>query len=242
RDRADRALRRLAAIVESSDDAIASKDLDGIVTSWNRAAERMFGYTAAEMIGRSIRVIVPPDRQAEEDGVLAAIRRGDKLDHFETIRRRKDGSLIPVSLTISPIRDEAGRVVGASTIARDISDRRRAEDELARLLAMAEQNAAVAERLSEMGALVASSLDRAKIAQTVIEAATELTAAEMGALFYASVDEDGRFHAVATPGWPAEQVAGLPVPSNAGALDALFGDVSLLHSEDLTVDAAFAAH
>src|SRR5262245_25669964 len=138
---AERAVRRLAAIVESSDDAIVSKDLNGIVTSWNRAAEQMFGYSAAEMIGKSIRIIVPADRQSEEDTVLALIRRGDKVDHYETIRRKKDGMLFPVSLTVSPIRAEDGTVVGASTIARDVTDRKGAEAERARLLAEL-QNAA----------------------------------------------------------------------------------------------------
>jgi PAS domain S-box-containing protein len=115
------------AIIESSDDAIVSKDLNGIVTSWNPAAERMFGYTAEEMIGRSIRTIIPAERQGEEDEVLARIRRGDRVDHFETMRQRKDGTRIPISLTVSPVRNELGNVVGASKIARDISDRKRAD-------------------------------------------------------------------------------------------------------------------
>jgi two-component system, OmpR family, sensor histidine kinase VicK len=131
-DRSQRAARRLAAIVESSDDAIISKDLNGIVTSWNRAATKMFGYTASEMIGVSIRTLIPADRQSEEDTVLAHIRRGEKVDHFETIRRRKDGSLFPISLTTSPIRDLDGIVIGASKIARDISERRAAEQERTR--------------------------------------------------------------------------------------------------------------
>jgi PAS domain S-box-containing protein len=130
---------RLAAIVETSDDAIVSKDLNGFVLSWNRAAERMFGYTAEEMIGRSIRLIIPFDRQAEEDHVLGKIARGEPVEHFETVRRKKDGSFIPVSLTVSPIIDSAGVVVGASKIARDITERRQAEGERARLLAMAQE-------------------------------------------------------------------------------------------------------
>jgi PAS domain S-box-containing protein len=121
--------KRLAAIVDSSDDAIISKDLDGVVITWNRAAEQMFGYAAEEMIGTSIRRIIPADRQFEEDEVLAQIRRGQKVDHFETIRQRKDGSLVPISLTVSPVIDEQGKVVGASKIARDVSERRRAESE-----------------------------------------------------------------------------------------------------------------
>jgi PAS domain S-box-containing protein len=120
----------LAAIVSSSDDAIIGKDLSGIVTSWNRAAERMFGYTAEEAIGQSIRLIIPPDRQSEEDEVLRRIRTGRSVKHFETERVRKDGSLIPISLTVTPILDAEGRVVGASKIARDISERKQREARL----------------------------------------------------------------------------------------------------------------
>ena len=119
--------RRLAAIVESSDDAIVSKDLNGVVASWNRAAERMFGYTADEVVGRPITIIIPEDRLHEETEVLRRIRAGQVVDHFETLRRHKNGTLIPISLTVSPIRNERGVVIGASKIARDISDRRRAE-------------------------------------------------------------------------------------------------------------------
>src|SRR6187402_3957170 len=104
----DAAARRLAAIVEFSDDAIVSKDLNGIVTSWNLAAERMFGYTAAEAVGQSITLIVPSERLSEEEHVLREIRAGRTVDHFETMRRRKDGTLVPISLTISPIRDADG--------------------------------------------------------------------------------------------------------------------------------------
>src|SRR5688572_6393538 len=115
---------RLAAIVESSDDAIVSKDLNGIVQTWNPAAERMLGYTAAEMIGRSIRSIIPPDRQSEEDEVLSRIRRGESIDHYETVRMRKDGSLIDVSLSVAPVRTPDGRIIGASKIARDITEQK----------------------------------------------------------------------------------------------------------------------
>ncbi len=130
RDAADQAARRLASIVESSDDAIVSKDLDGIVTSWNVGAERLFGYSADEMIGRPITTIVPADRQDEEPHILSRLRRGERLDHVETVRRRKDGRLIDVSLTISPLRNADGKVVGASKIARDVTERRKAEADL----------------------------------------------------------------------------------------------------------------
>src|SRR5262249_12709458 len=181
RERADRAARRLAAIVESSDDAIVSKDLNGIVMSWNRSAELMFGYTAEEMIGESIRRIIPADRQGEEDHVLEQVRRGQKVDHFETIRRRKDGTLMPISLTVSPIVDAAGVVVGASKVARDISARVAIEEERTRLLALSQVTAAITERLNAVGSVVASELDRGRIVQAVTEEATAGINADFGA-------------------------------------------------------------
>jgi PAS domain S-box-containing protein len=137
RRRLQAAAQHFIALVECSDDAIVSKDLNGVVLSWNPAAERLFGYTASEMIGRQIRIIIPAERQAEEDAVLAAVRRGDTVDHFQTVRQRKDGSLVPISLTVSPIRNEDGEIVGASKIARDISEQKRADQERERLLEIA---------------------------------------------------------------------------------------------------------
>ncbi len=119
---------RLAAIVESCDDAIIGKDLDGTITSWNRGAEKIYGYTAAEAVGRSIELIVPPEDKDEVPRILERIRRGEKVGHFETVRLRKDGSPINMSVTISPIEDGAGNIVGASTIARDISGRKEREE------------------------------------------------------------------------------------------------------------------
>ncbi|MEO8095092.1 MAG: PAS domain S-box protein, partial [Pseudolysinimonas sp.] len=124
-DPTDLANRHAARVIESSDDAVISKDLDGIITSWNAAAARMFGYTAGEAIGQSVRMLIPPDRQEEEDEVLSRIRRGESVDHFETVRQRKDGTTVAISLTVSPIRDDAGLVMGASKVARDISERTR---------------------------------------------------------------------------------------------------------------------
>jgi PAS domain S-box-containing protein len=122
---ADEAAAHLAAIVTSADDAIASKTLEGIVTSWNASAERMFGYSAQEMIGQSILRIVPPERHQEEDRILARIRAGERIEHFETVRVAQDGRQLDVSLTISPIRDSKGTIIGASKIARDITERKR---------------------------------------------------------------------------------------------------------------------
>jgi PAS domain S-box-containing protein len=134
------AAQHFSAIVESSEDAILSKDLDGVVLSWNGAAEKLFGYTADEIIGRPIRIIIPHDRQAEEDAVLAAVRRGETVDHFETVRRRKDGSFVPISLTVSPIRDQTGKIVGASKIARDLTRVERAQRDALRLASIVDSS------------------------------------------------------------------------------------------------------
>lgn len=123
----EQATQHLAAIIESSDDAIVSKDLDGTIRTWNGAAERLFGYTASEIVGKSILTIIPPERHDEETIIIARIRSGQRIEHFETVRRRKDGSLVDLSLTVSPVRDRNGRIVGASKIARDITERRQAE-------------------------------------------------------------------------------------------------------------------
>jgi len=117
----------LAAIVASSDDAIVSKNLDGIITSWNKSAERIFGYTPNEAIGQHITLVIPPERHSEESDILARIRRGERVDHFHTVRRAKNGSLLDVSLTISPVRDSSGRVIGASKVGRDITAQKQVE-------------------------------------------------------------------------------------------------------------------
>lgn len=118
----------LAAIIESSDDAIISKSLQGIITTWNKGAERLFGYSATEAVGKPVTMLIPEDRLDEEPAILARIHAGERVDHFETIRRRKDGTLLDISLTISPIRNSDGRIIGASKIARDISGRKRAAE------------------------------------------------------------------------------------------------------------------
>jgi two-component system CheB/CheR fusion protein len=150
RREAELAQTRLAAIVESSDDAIISKDLNGIIATWNRGAEKLFGYTAAEVIGKPVTILIPPDRADEEPEILGRIRHGKQIDHYETVRRCKDGHRIDISLTVSPIRDKTGEIIGASKIARDISERKRIEIEREEMLlkesaARAEAEAARAE-------------------------------------------------------------------------------------------------
>jgi len=153
---------QLAAIVASADDAIVGKTLDGIITSWNHAAEAMFGYTAAEAIGKPITLIIPPDRRDEEFEILRRLRRGEAIHHFETERVAKDGRRVALSLAISPVRDETGRVVGASKIARDISERRRSE----RVLRDTMQTLEVLYRLSD-------AVSRAKDLDAVCDAAVD---------------------------------------------------------------------
>ncbi len=131
-------LRWLASIVESSDDAIVSKNLDGVIRSWNKGAERVFGYTAEEAIGRPITIVIPQDRHSEEVDILTRIRRGERIDHFETVRQRKHGSLIVVSLTVSPVKNAEGKIVGASKVARDITEQKRNQEQIAVLAREAE--------------------------------------------------------------------------------------------------------
>jgi PAS domain S-box-containing protein len=140
----------LAAIIESAQDAIISKTLEGIITSWNQGAERLFGYTAEEIIGKPITILIPPDRMDEEPGILAKIRSGARVEHYETVRVRKDGSLVDISLTISPIRGADGTIIGASKIARDITERRRAEARAQEALKQAQAARKQAEEASRL--------------------------------------------------------------------------------------------
>jgi len=149
-DDGETAAGRLAAIVSSSDDAIVSKTLDGVITSWNAAAERIFGFTASEAVGRHITLIIPKDRHAEEEQVLARLRRGERIEHFETVRVRKDGTAIDVSLTVSPVLNASGGVVGASKIARDISEKKGIDRLRATLFAREQEARSAAEAANQL--------------------------------------------------------------------------------------------
>lgn len=191
RDVADEAAQRLAAIVEFSDDAILTKDLEGTIVTWNKGAERLFGYTPDEAIGRSVQMLIPADRQDEEPRILAQIRRGDRIDHYETVRRCKDGRLVDISLSVSPIRSRDGRVIGASKIARDITERRLIE-ERQRLL-LREMNHRVKNLFMLASGLVTLS---ARSAATPAELASAVTSrlaalAQAHALTFPALSDDG---------------------------------------------------
>ena len=224
----------LAAIVDSADDAIISKDLDGIIQSCNAAAERLFGYPSSELVGRPVRMLIPPERQWEEDDILKRVRNGERIDHFETVRMAKDGRRLDISLTVSPVRDDSGEIVGASKIARDVTALKQANAERLRLL---QENAAVTETLNNVGAIVASDLDRAKVVQAVTDAATELTTAEFGAFFYNLVNEHGELYTLYTmSGVPREAFSQFPMPRNTEVFAPTFKGSNVVRSPDITED------
>jgi PAS domain S-box-containing protein len=141
RERTDEIAQYLAAIVDSSDDAIISKDLQGTIISWNKGAERLFGYTLAEAVGKPITMLIPAERQGDEAAILERIKRGERIDHYETVRQRNDGTRIEISLTVSPVRNAKGEIIGASKNARDITGRKRREAQLLILAREAEHRA-----------------------------------------------------------------------------------------------------
>lgn len=187
RNRAEEVGRRLAAIVESSDDAIVSKTLGGIITTWNGAAERVFGYTAEEAIGQPIFIIIPPGLEEEEREIIERVGRGERVDHFETRRRRKDGSLFHISVTISPLKDAHGRIIGASKIGRDITDRKRAEERQRMLVRELHH------RTKNMFAVVQSIVARGLEGHRSAATSRELVLGRLQALAhaYAKLDETG---------------------------------------------------
>ena len=181
----------LAAVVEHSFDAIITKDLNGIVTSWNQAAEDLLGYTAAEAVGRPVSMIAPEDRLAEMPMILDRISRGERVRNYETQRRAKNGRLIDVSLTVSPVRNDEGSIIGASKILRDISDRKRSEEERAILLARAEEARTTAELLNQVGPTLLAERDPERLVQVITDMATALVSAEAGCFFRRSANFKG---------------------------------------------------
>ncbi len=220
----------LAAVVDSSEDAIVSKTLEGKVTTWNKAAEKMFGYTAQEMIGQPITRIFPEDRLDEEPAIIARLSRGERIEHFETIRKRKDGRLIDISLSLSPVRDVNGKIIGASKIARDITMQkaaRRAMEDESRILQL----------LNDTGSAIASHLDLQTLVQIATDAATKLSGAKFGAFFYNVINEQGEAFLLYTlSGAPREAFERFGVPRNTPVFEPTFRGEGVVRSDDITKD------
>jgi PAS domain S-box-containing protein len=230
RDELERLRALLAAIVVSSEDAIASKNLDGIVTSWNQAAEQLFGFSAEEMLGQSILRIIPPELQHEEATILRKLRDGERVERFETVRVHKSGARVDISLTLSPVRDRTGKVIGAAKIAHDISARRRAE------MAAAEETHAL-ETLNRLGHAINSKLELDHIVQMVTDTATELSGAAFGAFFYNVVQEGAQSYWLYTlSGVDREAFAGFPMPRNTAVFAPTFSGEGVLRSGDIRKD------
>ena len=207
----------LSAIVQSSDDAIVSKNLDGVIMSWNHGAERIFGYNEAEIVGKSINTLIPAYLQHEENTIISEIKAGRTVDHYQTIRVTRSGKEVPISLTISPMRNKAGQIIGASKIARDISDKIQREQTI-------QFHAKKLETLHAIGKIITEKLDTQSLIQTVINSTTHLVAADVGICFYRVSDE------------PVQSKLSVAI----AALGDTKGDFSSLQPEDGLIHTIFA--
>ena len=220
----------LAAIIDSSEDAIISKTLEGYITSWNSAAENMFGYREDEVVGKHISILIPKDRLAEEDMIINNIRHGRRVQHFRTIRLRKDGSSLPISLTISPVKSADGTIIGASKIARDISDQVRAEQETQKHLRNLEYMLSVGHTLSE-------TLELQSILQKLTDITTRLTGAEFGAFFYNRKDSSGESYMLYTlSGASREAFNDYGIPRNTLLFSKTFNGEGIFRSDDIRLE------
>jgi PAS domain S-box-containing protein len=221
---------RLAAIVASSDDAIVGKSLQGIITSWNIGAEKMFGYTEQEAIGQHISLLIPPERLNEEDIIIGNIRAGKKVDHFQTIRRTKGGQQLHISLTVSPILNKAGEIIGASKIARNITAQKESERSVAK-------NMERMEILNSISKSINEDLDLQHILQRVTDATTRLTGADFGAFFYNRVDQGGESYWLYTiSGAPRAAFENFPMPRNTAVFHPTFSGEDVVRVDDITKD------
>jgi PAS domain S-box-containing protein len=210
-----------AAIIDSSEDAIISKDLNSRVTSWNKAAERMFGYTEQEMVGQLIHILIPEDRKREEDEIIAGLKQGKRVEHFETIRVAKNGRELQVSLTISPIKNSSGVIVGASKIARDITRQKQTEQRL--------------QIINDVGRSISAQLNVDSILQLVTDATTRLSGAAFGAFFYNKLDAQGKTYMLyALSGAPREAFEKFGMPRNTAIFNPTFEGQGIIRSDDIT--------
>ncbi|MFD2581949.1 PAS domain S-box protein [Pedobacter vanadiisoli] len=227
---ADEKRATLAAIVESSDDAIISKTLEGIIITWNKAAEHIFGYTENEAVGCHISILIPNNRLDEEDRIISSIRSGKKIDHYQTIRIRKDGKEIPIALTVSPILSSDGTVIGASKIVRDITAAREAE------IAM-ENNSQKLLLLNSIGKSISEQMDVNVILQKVTDATTKLTGAAFGAFFYNKLDENRESYMLFTlSGAQREAFEKFGMPKNTALFHPTFSGLGVVRVDDVTTD------
>lgn len=227
---AERQQAMLAAIIEGSDDAIVSKNLDGMITTWNRGAETMFGYKAREVIGRHISLLWPAEKVDEEKRIIETIKKGMKVDHYQTVRIHKDGSSLFVSLTVSPIRDKEGKIIGASKIARNITAQKEAERAL-------ENHARQLSMLNSIGKSINEKLDVSSTLQTVTDITTKLTGAAFGAFFYNKVNNEGESYLLYTlSGAPREAFSRFGMPRNTEVFHPTFSGQGVVRSDDITKD------
>jgi len=220
----------LSAIVESSDDAIVSKNLQGIITSWNKGAQKIFGYTEEEIIGRPINTLIPDSLQEEEEAIIATIKAGKGINHYQTRRISKTGKEIHVSLTISPVKDARGNIIGASKIARDISEQLEREASL-------RHTASTLRILNSIGKAISEKLDVQDILQKVTDATTQISGAAFGAFFYNTVNEDGEaFMLFTLSGAPREAFEKLGMPRNTAIFHPTFSGEGIVRSDDVRKD------
>jgi PAS domain S-box-containing protein len=220
----------LVAIIDSSEDAIISKDLNGIINSWNKSAELMFGYQEDEVIGKHISILIPEDRLAEEDTIIASLRRGERIEHYQTIRKRKDGTLINLSLSISPVKNSKGIIIGASKIARDITRQKEAEN-------LIRQYTKRLELIDAIGKTIVSQLDVEAILQKVTDTTTLLSGAAFGAFFHNKTDAKGDSYTLYTlSGALKEQFEKFGMPRNTEVFDITFSGKGTFLSGDITKD------
>lgn len=220
----------LAAIIDSSEDAIISKTLDGYITSWNKSAERIFGYKAAEVIGKNIRILIPATRLDEENMILSEIISGQRVEHFETVRVTKSGAEIPISLTVSPIKGNKGNIIGASKIARDISKQKAAEKATETYMQNLEHMIATCKAISEK-------MDIQVILQKVTDISTNAIGAQFGAFFYNTIDPGGESYLLYTlSGAPKEAFEKFGMPRNTDVFRKTFTGEGILRSDDIRKD------
>ncbi len=239
RDRAEQTQRLLAAIVESSDDAIVSKSLTGVIRSWNSGAQRLFGYTPDEVIGKPITVIIPPERQHEEEAILSRLRRGERIDHYDTIRVTKDGRRLDISLTISPIRDANGKVIAVSKVARDITAKKQAEQALVLLKDELAAQLADLRRLHDMSARLSKTLDLQVVLEETLRTAAAIENTDMGMISLADPDT-GTLKLAASMGFEPDFLSLVQrVPSGVGAVGVCFNEKRRVIVEDIETDPLF---